>query len=130
MTQIDAEALLKQWRKEYPFPGDLIWGGYIELGGSPSDGFRFGQCNYQKYMSPTTHQWTPRSTVYLDTGMAKAPRFFQESVLWHELAHANAYNEDMVNDDHNAHFREYRKRKTAYWLGDMFFKLIGWIWCH
>ena len=130
MAVIDADALLKQWRQEYPFPGDLIWGGYIELGGSPNDGYRFGQCNYQKYMSPTTHQWTPRSTVYLDTGMAKAPKFFQESVLWHELCHANAYNEDMVNDGHNAHFREYRKRKTAYWLGDMFFKLIGFIWCH
>lgn len=129
MTQIDAEALLKQWRKEYPFPGDLIWGGYIELGGSPSDGFRFGQCNYQKYMSPTTHQWTPRSTVYLDTGMAKAPRFFQESVLWHELAHARAYNEDMINNDHDSVWASYRKQKPKYWIGDIVFKLIGWIWC-
>ena len=129
MTAIDAATLLMQWRKEYPFPGDLIWGGYRELGGNISDGYRYGQCNYAKYMAYDTQQWTPRSTIYLDIGMENAPQFFQKSVLFHEFAHANAYNEDMENDDHNSHFRAYRRRKPAYWLGDIVFKLIGWHYC-
>ena len=129
MAAIDAQTLLSQWKAEYKVPGDILWGGYVELGGNVSDGYRMGQCNYARYLRPGTAEWVPRSTIYLDEGMEDAPRFFQESTLWHEFAHSNAYNEDMESDDHNAHFREYRRRKTKYWIGDMVLKLIGWIWC-
>ena len=127
---MDAEALIREWLREYPCPGDFVWGGFIELGGSAKDGYRMGQCTQVKYVSQATHEWTPRSTMYLDEGMAKAPTYFQESVLWHEFCHARAFNEDMESNDHDAHFREYRRQKTGYWLCDMLLKAIGFIWCH
>ena len=40
MTAIDATTLLKQWQDEYHVPDDLLWGGYIELGGSVKDGYK------------------------------------------------------------------------------------------
>lgn len=128
MTAIDAQTLLSQWQAEYRVPGDILWCGYIELGGSASDGYRMGQCTQAKYMR--LGEWVARSTIYLDEGMEKAPRFFQESVLWHEFAHARAFNEDMKSNDHDATWRRYRRERTKYWIGDMVLKVIGWIWCN
>ena len=127
MTAIDATKLLKQWQAEYNVPDDLLWGGYIELGGSVKDGYRMGQCNYIRYMRNGV--WYPRSTIYLDIGMKKAPKYFQECTLWHEFAHARAYNEDMQDDDHNLRWRKYRREKRKYWIGYLLLKLIGKIWC-
>lgn len=133
MTALSDEhvnTLLTQWRKEYPFPGELLWGGYIELGGSVKDGYRMGQCNYYLYINQSTHERTPRSIIYLDHGMKNAPKFFQEATLWHELCHARAYNEDCKDNDHDRVWASYRRQKPKYWLGDIILKLIGVIWCH
>ena len=124
----DADALLRQWQVEYKVPGDIIWGGYEELGGSAKVGYTMGLCRYTKYLD-AANVWTGRSTIFLDTGMRRAPDFFKTCVLYHEFSHANAYNEDLENDAHNAHFRAYRRRKKLYWIGDMLAKLLSPIWC-
>lgn len=129
MTQIEnPQIILDEWKTKYSLPGEVLWAGYKELGGSIKDGYRMGQCNYYKYVN-SQNQWMPRSEIYLDIGMADAPQFFQMCTLWHEMAHARAYNEDGVSNDHDAMFRKYRRENTAYWLGDLLLKLIGGIWC-
>lgn len=50
--------------------------------------------------------------------------WLETSVLWHEFCHANAVLEDRIGDGHNQHWRDYRKRKPKYWIGDFFAKVV------
>lgn len=117
---------LAGWQKEYGVPGVIEWSGYTELGGSISKGYRNGECRY--YTVTTADGTYPLSRIYLDEEHGQAPAFFQTCTLWHEFCHANAFNEDTEDNDHDRHFREYRRRKVSYWLGDMLYKLIGIFW--
>lgn len=125
---VNPQSVLSSWQGEYCVPGEILWNGYAELGGSVKSGYRMGRCDYTRYVKADGSVGY-RSTIYLDDGMRNAPDFFQMSVLYHEFSHARAYNEDGVNNDHDATFRKYRREKPAYWLGDMLMKWIGWIWC-
>ena len=126
MMPVDYQSQLDGWVTEYKVPGDVIWCGFKELGGSVSDGYTSGRCEYKATVSGNVREM--RSDIYLDTGMRDAPAFFRTCVLWHEFCHANAYNEDGIDDSHNSRFLKYRKRKILYWLGDCIFKAINWIW--
>lgn len=126
LDDAECDTMLANWQLAYGVPGVIRWCGYTELGGSLSTGHRNGECRYFRvWSSDGTY---PRSDIYLDEEHGQAPRFFQRCTLWHEFCHANAYNEDMESDEHNAHFREYRRRKPLYWIGDMVYKLIGVVW--
>lgn len=50
--------------------------------------------------------------------------WLETSVLWHEFCHANAALEDGIPDTHNKHWRDYRKRKMKYWIGDAVAKFM------
>lgn len=126
LDDAECDTMLANWQLAYKVPGVVRWCGYTELGGSLSAGHRNGECRYFKVWS--SDGVYPRSDIYLDEEHGQAPRFFQRCTLWHEFCHANAYNEDMESDEHNAHFREYRRRKPLYWIGDMVYKLIGVVW--
>lgn len=126
LSDAECRTALANWQLAYDVPGVVRWCGYAELGGNISDGYRNGQCNY--YTVWTGDGVYPRSDIYLDEEHGQAPAFFQRCTLWHEFCHANAYNEDMSDNDHDVHFRDYRRRKPLYWLGDMLYKWIGFIW--
>lgn len=49
--------------------------------------------------------------------------FLEMCVLWHEYCHAEAYLEDMISDGHGKVFKEKRKRKMKYVIGDVFANL-------
>lgn len=121
----DPVSSLGTWQDRYGVPGLIVWKGYAELGGSITDGYRNGQCNYYKVLAEQPYG---RCEIWLDEEMKASPDFFKTCVLWHEFCHANAYNEDLSSDNHNAHFREYRRRKPLYWIGDMLYKWISPIW--
>lgn len=125
---MDPELQLRTWQSEYSVPDAIVWGGYVDLNYAGGVGITYGRtmCTLTIYQNGSK---SCVSTIYLDEDMQKAPVFFRECVLWHEFCHANAFNEDGDSDAHNAHFREYRRRKALYWIGDMLFKLIGPIWC-
>lgn len=126
LSDTECRTMLANWQLAYDVPGVVRWCGYTELGGNISDGYRNGRCNY--YTVWTGDGVYPRSDIYLDEEHGQAPAFFQRCTLWHEFCHANAYNEDMSDNDHDAHFRDYRRRKPLYWLGDMLYKWIGLVW--
>lgn len=123
------QEMLDQWKAERGVGGEILWGGYEELGGSSAKGFVMGQCRMTKYRKQGSDEWTPRSTIYADVGMRNAPSYFQTCNLWHEFCHAWAYNEDGEDDAHNSHWREYRRTILKYWFGDLLLKVLGRIWC-
>ena len=100
---------LVEWCKEYELnPEDVIFVGYKDLGSTT-----MGLCR----QFPYEHLYCE---IYLDDRwVPKDLGWLQMSVLWHEFCHANAFLEDGVSDAHNAHFKEYLRRKPKYWIGDI-----------
>lgn len=124
MTPVELQALLYEWQREYDVPGRVLFLGFEELPRSSSSSLFVGGRTWFKLVNGERV-----SEIRLQEGMAGAPAFLQRSVLWHEACHAEAFNEDGVPNAHDSHFYDLRRRKKAYWLGDMLFKLVGIIWC-
>ena len=112
MKEDTIRGLLKQWCEEYGIdPNKVRWCGYKDLGGTT-----MGIC--QSYASG----W---SNIWLDNKWKNRPLgWLEESVLWHEYCHAEAYLEDMEGNGHDEVFKSKRKRKLKYVIGDAFAKFL------
>ena len=106
---------LDEWSKEYGLdPKDTIFVGYKDLGGTT-----MGLCR----QFPYEHLYCE---IYLDDRwIPKKLGWLEESVLWHEFCHANAFLEDGISDAHNKHFKKYLRRKPKYWIGDIIANIVA-----
>ena len=50
--------------------------------------------------------------------------WLEESVLWHEYCHAEAYLEDMEGNGHDEVWKAKKNRKPKYVIGDAFAKFL------
>ena len=112
MKEDTIRGLLKQWCEEYGIDPDKVrWCGYKDLGGTT-----MGIC--QSYAGGWCNIW-------LDDKWKNRPLgWLEESVLWHEMAHAIAYLEDMKGNGHDDRWKEIRDSKIKYRIGDWFAKLL------
>lgn len=105
MNAADMLAICKAWADEYnPEIADRI----TECKWEAIEGTVFAHC---VYVNGTA--WIGMN-VKCDT----CPDWFLRSLLWHEYCHAEAYLEDCESDAHKEHWREYRRRKWFYLLGE------------
>lgn len=110
----EIQELLDGWMKEYDVPGECIFGGYRQL--STGREVILGICHYDSRY---------RCTIYLgDKFRNRRLGMCEKAVAFHEFAHANAFLEDGKSDKHNAHWREYRKRKKDLWMWDIIAKFV------
>lgn len=109
---------INEWLKEYKieYPTEFI--GYTNLSPNAPKRFVLGQCWYKRY--PQLHCEILLADKYADRKLG----WLEMSVLWHEVAHAIAFLEDGISDDHNDHWKDIRKHKRIYWIGDFFAKLV------
>lgn len=115
MTKADEiQKLLDGWMKEYNVPGECVFGGYEHL--STSKKVVLGNCRYvSRY----------KCVVHLGSRFEKRPLGMCETAIaFHEFSHANAFLEDGKSDGHNAHWREYRKRRKDLWMWDIIAKFV------
>lgn len=120
---------LDKWKEEYINECiyeslDIIYMGFKELGGSVVDGYRMGVC---KTLKTTDKSWCD-CRIFLDNGCVTMPKYFHDSVLWHEFCHAWCQAEIYDNQGHRKEFKIRRRKKPLYWIGDMLLKWIGGIW--
>lgn len=115
----DVIGLLHRWCEEYGIDSDDVqFGGYEDL---VPQGV-MGKCYYFRTYRPLV-AWVTR--IDLDSAWEdRRLGWLERSVLWHEMAHAIAYLEDGDSDDHNSHWRDLRRRKPVYVVGDAFAKLL------
>lgn len=106
----DIQAVLDDWKAEYGLPLPVRFLGYAELGSGT-----MGRCT----------SWKDRSEIQLAEGLRSEPLgWMMKSVLWHEMCHAIAYQEDMVGNGHDSRWRELRRSRPLYMIGDWFAKLL------
>lgn len=106
----EVQAQLDAWRQEYPeifmdpsSPVPVSFGGYEDMG------LTMGICR----------SWRTWSEIILGHKFEhKRFGWLERSVLWHEFAHAIAYHEDKIGDEHNDHWKEIQKQKPLLILGD------------
>lgn len=110
MIEDEIQVLLYDWQTERNLPLPVVFKGYTPLGGST-----MGRCtNYRD-----------RSEIRLsDRWQGHGLGWLVESVLWHEMAHAIAYQEDMKGNGHDARWRELRDSNRHYMIGDWVAKLV------
>ena len=118
MKEDTIRELLKKWCEEYGInPETVHWCGYKDLNGTT-----MGECHYM--CKPYHHPWY-YCEIYLDIKWKNRPLgWLEESVIWHEYCHAEAYLEDGESDAHNDHWRDLRKRKPKYLIGDWVAKFL------
>ena len=106
---------LDEWCREYGVTQEVKFMGWEDM--EENGRWVLGRCN--SYRNPL------RCEIRLGIKWAKRELGWLEmSTLWHEFCHANAYLEDGVRDAHNEHWREYRKRKPKYWIGNLIGKIV------
>ena len=112
MKEDTIRGLLKKWCEEYGIDPDKVrWYGYKYLGDKT-----MGSCaEYPNlWCSISLHEkWKNRPLGLLE-----------ESVIWHEYCHAEAYLEDGDPNGHDEVFKSKRKRKLKYVIGDAFAKFL------
>lgn len=118
------QALLDSWRREYRdvfmdgvLPIPVSFAGYRELG-----------TRYRPTMGLCT-SWVDRSAITLGHKFEKRKLgWLEESVLWHEFAHAVEYHEDKDGAGHSDRWREIKSGKRWYVLGDALAKFLYFFW--
>lgn len=113
------QKILDKWKHEYGLDEYTIeFKGYRDLDRTKPKKFVYGRCYY--------HDYIPMCTIYLSTRYKdRGLGWMEKSVLWHEFSHAIAYLEDGKDDAHNGHWRDLRRGKPLYVLGDWVAKLTG-----
>ncbi len=110
MNNDDIQAQIDAWRAEYEVVYPVTFAGFENLGKGT-----LGRCS-SAY---------GRSTITLAEFWRYGRNdFLLRSVLWHEMAHAIAYLEDMRGNSHDDRWREIRSWKKAYVAGDFLAKLF------
>lgn len=107
---------LDEWKKEYGLDQYTVaFSGYRNMDKNNPKRWVLGKCYY------TTLK---RCDIYLGWKFEKRKLGWREtSVLWHEFCHALAYLEDGKGDAHNDYWRELRRSKPKYLIGDWFAKM-------
>lgn len=107
---------LDEWKKEYGIEQyNVTFSGYRDMDESNPKRYVLGKCYY-----------TNRELCNIYLGLKFKDRklgWRETSVLFHEFCHAFAYLEDGVPDAHNDYWRQLRKDKPKYWIGDIFAKM-------
>lgn len=108
--ETEVQELLDKWKEEYNLPNPVRFMGYMNLGKGV-----MGRCK----------SWKDRSEVEMAPCWKDEPLgWMMKSVLWHEMCHTIAYQEDMVGNGHDSRWRELRNSRKSYMIGDFFAKLI------
>lgn len=114
----EIQQVLEGWKHEYGLDYNIKFKGYRDLDRTNPMKFVYGRCYY--------HGPINTCTIYLSTRYKDRKLGWREtSVLWHEYCHAVAYLEDNKDDQHNAHWRDLRRGKPLYVLGDWVAKFTG-----
>ena len=119
----DIRKQLDEWKDEYgvsDYP--IVFVGWANLKADNPKSLRLGQCNYyiNSYLFSSTY-----TMIFLGIRFKERKLGWMEtSVLWHEFCHACAFLEDSKSDGHNNHWRDLRRRKPHYVLGDWVAKMI------
>lgn len=107
---------LDEWKKEYGIEKYTVaFSGYRNMNESNPTRYILGKCYYTA---------RDRCDIYLGNSFADRKLGWREtSVLFHEFCHALAYLEDGKGDAHNDYWRELRRSKPKYLLGDWLAKM-------
>lgn len=104
------QKLLDGWAEEWNLPLPVRFMGYEYLGKNV-----MGNCK----------SYADRSEVRLARLFeGKSLGWLKQSILWHEMCHAIAYQEDMKGNGHDSRWRELRDSNRKYMIGDWLSKLI------
>lgn len=106
-----AQVQLDRWAKEHDVVGDILFGGYANLGKGTLAICRYVSTNMCEVQM--AEFWKDMRAGWL-----------RDSVLWHEFCHAQAYLEDGDPNGHDARWRELRNSKPKYRLGDALASLL------
>lgn len=115
--QDDIQKILDEWKHEYGVSDYRItFMGWHELKADNPKSVRLGQCNYylKSYLSSSVYAEIRLGIGFKDRRLG----WLEKSVLWHEFCHACAFIEDERDDAHNDHWRDLRRRKWWYVLGE------------
>lgn len=107
---------LNEWKKEYGIEQYTVsFSGYRNMDENNPKRYVLGKCYY------TTRE---RCDIYLGWRFEDRLLGWREtSVLFHEFCHAFAYLEDGKGDAHNDYWRELRRSKPKYLIGDWMAKM-------
>lgn len=107
------QEILNGWMNEYGLDGCTIrFEGWYNMDETNPRKWIYGMCYYGLY-----HTKTCRIRLG-DRFEGRRLGWREKSALWHEFCHAYAFLEDGESDGHNMHWRELRRKKPVYLLGD------------
>lgn len=117
------QAILDKWTKENGFEANtVVFYGWEPLtSDKPNTTVILGRCHYHSRPNLWCH-------IYL--GIKFQDRklgWLEESVLWHEFCHAQAFLEDGISDSHNNHWFDLTWRKPWFVIGDWVAKILYWV---
>lgn len=106
----EIQKMLDEWKHEYGFGHPISFLGWTEMTNSDTGAPILGKCIYYRNLS---------CCIIMGHKFKNRPLGWREkSVLWHEFCHACAWQEDGEDDAHNNHWKDLRRRKPWYVLGE------------